>query len=82
MILRTLTDNVHNYSVHHMCWHIAGAIALGSRFSESVWPTHIYDLNCTGSERSVWDCPHNALSPSQCYYRNDASIACRDHMEG
>ena len=37
-------------------------------------PTHyIADLNCTGNEDSIWNCPHNILTDQTC---SPASIAC------
>ena len=39
---------------------------------------HIIDLNCTGSELRVLDCPHNGLSGVHtCDHRQDASIRCQ-----
>jgi hypothetical protein len=39
---------------------------------------HIIDINCTGSELSVLDCPHNGLSDVHiCDHQQDASVRCQ-----
>ena len=56
---------------------LAGAVILPYYSYQSYsHPVHIYDLNCTGIEDSVWGCSHNKniwyCSP---YY--DASVLCQ-----
>ena len=54
-----------------------GAVSLPGYLAESVFPFHIIDLNCTGDEESVWDCPSNALlSQYSCNQNNDAALSC------
>ena len=55
----------------------AGAIATQGFFATSQlnWPFHITDINCTGSERTVWDCSHNALVT--CRQSQKASVRCQ-----
>lgn len=56
----------------------AGAIAGRRSYTEVIWPFHIVDLNCTGNERTVWDCPHNRLfGDYRCSPSNDASVRCQ-----
>ena len=59
------------------CWHTPGSQALYGSYTESVWPIHINDLNCTGSEESVWECPHNGIVGYSCNHRQDASVVCQ-----
>lgn len=69
-----------NYYYYYIALPHTGAIAFSGSYSESAWPVYINDLNCTGSELQVWQCPHNALSPSACYrryYRDDAAVVCQ-----
>ena len=47
------------------------------KYTEGVWPIHINDLNCTGNEKSVWECPHNGIKGYSCYHRGDASVICQ-----
>ena len=46
-------------------------------YRERYLPLHIIDINCTGEETTIWDCPHNAVMNSNCrsYYR-DAAVTC------
>ena len=54
-----------------------GAIAAYGSYTESVWPVYIRDLNCTGSEGSIYECPHNGITGYICNQYNDASIKCQ-----
>ena len=39
---------------------------------------HIVDLNCTGSEQRLIDCPHNSLiGVHDCGIREDAALRCQ-----
>ena len=44
------------------------------RFSDSVWPTFIHGIMCTGSEESIWQCPHVVYQDSLC---RDSSVVCQ-----
>lgn len=39
-------------------------------------PLHIVNLNCTGDEESVWNCPSSTQGQSYCTVYNDVSVAC------
>ena len=55
-----------------------GAIGTTGSYTEGSLPMHIIDLNCTGSELSVLDCPHNGLTGIHtCDHRQDASVRCQ-----
>ena len=54
----------------------AAAIAEYNSYTENVWPFFINDLNCTGVEDSVLDCPHNGLKGYTCNSYHDASVVC------
>ena len=46
-------------------------------YTERNLPIHIYDLNCTGNEESVWECPQNGIQGYFCgYNRGDARLIC------
>ena len=48
-----------------------------STYTENALPIHIYDLNCTGSEESLWECPHNGIEGYSCgRRRDDARLIC------
>ena len=54
-----------------------GASALTNSYTESTWPIHINDLNCSGSEESIWNCPHNGLIGYSCSHYDDAAVSCQ-----
>ena len=54
-----------------------GSIAATGSYTESSKPVYINDLNCTGSEESVWECPHNGIERYSCNHRQDASVMCQ-----
>ena len=54
-----------------------GASALTNSYTESTWPIHINDLNCSGSEESIWNCPHNGLISYSCSHYDDAAVSCQ-----
>ena len=51
---------------------------MSSPIGESSRPLYIIDVNCTGDEDSIWDCPLNGLSSDHCNsgHYNDASLSC------
>lgn len=71
--------NYFNSVMHAVRISFIGAIAdKESRYTETVWPFHIIDLNCTATESTVWECPHNNLTDVYtCDSLNDASIICQ-----
>ena len=58
-------------------YYLIGASALTDMFTEGVWYVHIKDLNCTGSESLIWDCPMNGLSQYSCNHYDDAAVVCQ-----
>ena len=47
-------------------------------YTERIWPFHIIDLNCTGFEKTIWECGHSNLNDVySCPTQNDASIRCQ-----
>ena len=42
-------------------------------------PTRIYDLNCTGIENNIWDCPYCPYDDHYhfCSYYQDAAVICQ-----
>ena len=54
-----------------------GAIALSGFYTERSLPTLIRDLNCTGTETSIFTCPFNGLINYPCNRRDDAAIICQ-----
>ena len=65
---------IYNYT---LLLYIVGAEALTGTFTEGVWYVHINDLNCTGNELSLWDCPMNDLSSYSCNHYHDSAVVCQ-----
>ena len=60
-----------------------GAITGRGIYTESSWPFHIVDLNCTGSEPTLFVCPHNNLIDlHNCISTHDASVRCQGNRSG
>ena len=58
-----------------------GAITGQGEFTESMWPFHFVDVNCSGGEMSLFECPHNNLVDSySCHSSNDASVRCQGKL--
>ena len=56
---------------------ILGASAIRDRYTEGAWYIHINDLNCTGTESSLWDCPMNGLKKYSCNHYDDSAVVCQ-----
>ena len=53
---------------------MTGSLSISDYYSYE--PVHFHDLNCTGTESSIWECPFDNTTQN-CYYRNDASVICQ-----
>ena len=59
---------------------IKGAIPAGNYYNNNGYPVYIFDLNCTGTEDSIWDCSYNQTTQScshKTYSNKDASVICQ-----
>ena len=57
--------------------HILGAVGSSTvYYSSSTTKHNILDLNCTGNENTILDCPYNGLSNYSCSLSKDANIFC------
>ena len=60
----------------------AGAISLRGNYYNYYYyysyysPIYIYELNCTGVENSILDCPYDD-SYQYCSYYQDAAVVCQ-----
>ena len=55
-----------------------GAIPASGYYTDYNWPFGIIDLNCTGNESSIWNCPYNGTSDFySCPSNHDASVICQ-----
>ena len=56
---------------------IIGAINGSGYYVDYTWPFGLIDLNCTGKESDVLDCPHNGNVGYSCSNSHDASVICQ-----
>ena len=54
---------------------VIGAIPASGYYTESTWPVGIVNLNCTGSENSIFHCTYNQTG--SCLPSRDASVICQ-----
>ena len=67
--------NSMSLTVTYIIVHVGSSVING--YGERTWPVHIIDINCTGLESSIWDCPHNAIQNYDCRSRyRDAAVTC------
>ena len=45
-------------------------------FGQGVGPIHWDNLNCTGHERSIFECPHDGWGNHDCRHVEDAGVIC------
>ena len=63
-----------NYVTHSI---ITGAKSKpAGSYYENYKKFHIIDLNCNGTEDSVFNCSHNQIEEHNCQYYDDAAIQC------
>ncbi len=56
-----------------------GAFPLISVFSDNIWPTLLYHVNCSGHEATIWECQYT-LQQSPCRYDEDAAVVCQSNI--
>ena len=56
---------------------LLGAVPITGAFINYQWAVMIYDINCTGSEQTLGDCPHNGINDHLCQRREAASLICQ-----
>ena len=60
-------------------YNFAGSISMGNIKLQHYLPFHFIDLNCTGNESTIWDCPSNKLI-TKCLSSYDAAVACHSKI--
>ena len=57
---------------------LTGAIAISrAAFGEGTGPIHLDNMECTGNEETLADCPHQGLSVHNCGHGEDAGVYCQ-----
>ncbi|XP_062405428.1 lysyl oxidase homolog 3A isoform X1 [Sardina pilchardus] len=48
----------------------------GARMGQGMGPIYMNEVQCSGDERTLWDCPHKSISSEDCNHVEDASVKC------
>ena len=64
------------YKLRHTSIIIGAKSKPSGSYYENYKKFHIIDLNCNGSEDSVFNCSHNLIEEHNCQYYDDAAIQC------
>ncbi|KAK5883219.1 hypothetical protein CesoFtcFv8_019577 [Champsocephalus esox] len=59
------------------CGYAVSVTGQGSSFPPGRGPVHRDELNCTGREESLWDCPASQ-EESDCGHKEDAGVVCSE----
>ncbi|XP_065715711.1 scavenger receptor cysteine-rich domain-containing protein DMBT1-like isoform X2 [Patagioenas fasciata] len=54
------------------------SVAPGTRYGPGTGPIWLDELNCTGDERDLWECPARPWGEHNCHHVEDASVECSD----
>ena len=55
---------------------IATSAPVASHFGEGTGPILLDNLQCTGTETRLIDCPHNGVGMHNCFPGEDAGVVC------
>ncbi|XP_037754479.1 lysyl oxidase homolog 3 isoform X8 [Chelonia mydas] len=48
----------------------------GARMGQGMGPIHMNEVQCTGSEKSLWSCPYKNITAEDCKHSEDAGVRC------
>lgn len=60
------------------CGYALNVTGQGGSFPPGRGPIHLDDLNCTGKEENLWECPAAQDEPD-CGHKEDAGVVCSGH---
>ena len=78
--VRSSVDDVKNLTISYKVITLLhlGAIAFGSaHFGADVGPIYLDNVNCTGSESNLTDCPHSSTVTCINSHSQDARVRCQ-----
>ncbi|RVE66755.1 hypothetical protein OJAV_G00110400 [Oryzias javanicus] len=59
------------------CGYALSVTGQGGQFAPGRGPVHLDELNCTGREENLWDCPA-AKDENDCGHKEDAGVVCSE----
>lgn len=59
----------------HGCGYALSVTGQGGQFAPGRGPVHLDELNCTGREENLWDCPA-VKDENDCGHKEDAGVIC------
>ncbi|XP_030626524.1 lysyl oxidase homolog 3B isoform X2 [Chanos chanos] len=48
----------------------------GARMGQGIGPIHMNEIQCTGQERSIWNCRYKNITVEDCQHTEDAAVRC------
>ena len=70
-------DHFDMYDAHLACNEMGFSAAKSIRkFGPGSGSIHLDDLECTGKERSLFDCPHSGIGNHNCGHNEDVGVVC------
>ncbi|NWX81238.1 LOX3B oxidase, partial [Alca torda] len=48
----------------------------GARMGQGTGPIHINEVQCLGTEKSLWSCPFKNITQEDCKHTEDAAVRC------
>ncbi|XP_026880428.2 T-cell differentiation antigen CD6-like isoform X2 [Electrophorus electricus] len=60
------------------CGYALSVTGQGGQYSLGMGPVHLDELNCTGKERNLWECPA-ILDNHDCGHKEDAGVVCSEY---
>ena len=52
--------------------------SISKRFTDYLLPHTLFNVNCSGDETNLFDCPHSSTPDgSYCHYYKDAGVICQ-----
>ncbi|MGH0145411.1 UNVERIFIED_CONTAM: hypothetical protein FKN15_040341 [Acipenser sinensis] len=54
----------------------------GARMGQGMGPVHMNEVQCSGQEKSIWNCPYKNVTSEDCQHDEDASVKCNTPYMG